>query len=111
MIKSNDTEDSFKQYIESILPSNNTLAQSLAEDDDDVENISVTLRLKKTFAYVQRLLAKHYDEDFDKFISEEVSKIICALAEESSTILGPSILDGLEQHIQSLLKDEQKKKT
>lgn len=46
MIKSNDTEDSFKQYIESILPSSNTLAQSLAEDDDDVENISVTLRLK-----------------------------------------------------------------
>ena len=47
MIKSNDTEDSFKQYIESILPSNNALAQSLAEDDDDdVENISVTLRLK-----------------------------------------------------------------
>ena len=49
MIKSNDTEDSFKQYIESILPSSNTLAQSLAEDDDDdddAENISVTLRLK-----------------------------------------------------------------
>ena len=55
-----------------------------------------------------RLLAKHYENgDIDKFTNDEVSKIICALAEESSsTILGPSISDELEQHIQSLLKDE-----
>ena len=55
-----------------------------------------------------RLLAKHYDKgDIDKFTSEEVSKIILTLAESSSsTILGPSISDELEQHIQSLLKDE-----
>ena len=86
--------------------------ESTKEDDDnDVENIRVTLRLKKNFAYVLRLLAKYYDNgDIDKFTSEEVSKIICALAESSSsTILGPSISDELEQHIQSLLKDEQKK--
>ena len=106
---SDDTEDSFKQYINSVLllpPSNK------AQADDDYEDISVTLRLKKTFAYVLRLLAKHYENgDIDKFTSEEVSKIICALAESSSssTILGPSISDELEQHIQSLLKDEQKK--
>ncbi|HEX2405602.1 MAG TPA: hypothetical protein VHJ38_00215 [Nitrososphaeraceae archaeon] len=65
--------------------------------------------MKKTFAYVLRLLAKHYENgDIDKFTSEEVSKIICALAESSSssTILGPSISDELEQHIQSLLKEE-----
>ena len=104
--KSNDTKDSFKQYIDSILllpPSNN------AQNDDDYEDISVTLRLKKNFAYVLRLLAKHYENgDIDKFTSDEVSKIICALAESSSssTILGPSISDELEQHIQSLLKDE-----
>jgi predicted ATP-binding protein involved in virulence len=58
---------------------------------------------------VLRLLAKHYENgDIDKFTSDEVSKIICALAESSSssTILGPSISDELEQHIQSLLKDE-----
>ena len=55
-----------------------------------------------------RLLAKYYDKgDIDKFTSEEVSKIILTLAESSSsTILGPSISDELEQHIQSLLKDE-----
>ena len=111
--KSNDDiEDSFKEYLERMLPSNNNnSAQSLAEDDDEVvENIRVTLRLKKTFAYVLRLLAKHYDNrDIDKFASDEVSKIICALAESSSTILGPSISDELKQHIQNLLKDEQKK--
>ena len=80
-----------------------------AQNDDDYEDISVTLRLKKNFAYVLRLLAKHYENgDIDKFTSDEVSKIICALAESSSssTILGPSISDELEQHIQSLLKDE-----
>ena len=103
--KSNDdTEDSFKQYINPVLllpPSNKD------PDDDDYEDNSVTLRLKKTFAYVLRLLAKHYENgDIDKFTSEEVSKIICALAEGSSTILGPSISDELEQHIQSLLKDD-----
>ena len=114
---SDDTEDSFKQYINSVLllpPSNKASPDddSAKEDDYDVEDISVTLRLKKNFAYVLRLLAKHYENgDIDKFTSEEVSKIICALAEESSTILGPSISDELEQHIQSLLKDEQKKKT
>ena len=86
--------------------------ESTKEDDDnDVENIRVTLRLKKNFAYVLRLVAKFYDNGgIDNFTSEEVSKIICALAESSSsTILGPSISDELEQHIQSLLKDEQKK--
>ena len=113
MRKSNDTEDSFKQYINSVLssssPSNKAQDDDSAKDDDDVENISVTLRLKKNFAYVLRLLAKHYDEgDIDKFTSEEVSKIICSIAESSSTILGPSISDELEQHIQSLLKKDEK---
>ena len=79
------------------------------DNKDDTELIPITLRLKKPFAYVLRLLAKHYDNgDIDKFTSEEVGKIIYALAEESSasTILGPSISDELEQHIQSLLKDD-----
>ena len=111
--KSNDIEDSFKEYLERMLPSSaDYLDDNGDDDDDDTELIPISLRLKKKFAYVLRLLAKHYDEgDIDKFTSEEVSKIICAVAEESSTILGPSISDGLEQHIQSLLKDEQKKKT
>ena len=38
--------------------------------------IQVTLKLKKNIAQIGRLIAKHDDEDFDKFISEEVSKII-----------------------------------
>ena len=106
--KSNDDiEDSFKEYLERMLPSS---ADDYLEDNnnnDDTELIPISLRLKKTFAYVLRLLAKHYENgDIDKFTSEEVSKIICALAEGSSTILGPSISDELEQHIQSLLKDE-----
>ena len=108
--KSNDTEDSFKQYINSVLLSSTPSNMAPPDDDsanDDVENIRVTLRLKKTFAYVLRLLAKHYENgNIDKFTSEEVSKIILTLAEESSTILGPSISEELEQHIQSLLKDE-----
>ena len=110
---SDDTEDSLKQYINSVLSSSTSSNMAppdddSAKDDDNRENIRVILRLKKTFAYVLRLLAKHYDEgDIDKFTSEEVSKIICALAESSSsTILGPSISVELEQHIQSLLKDE-----
>ena len=102
------------EYLEKIYPISPSTSPSHSAPTnsyvDDYEDISVTLRLKKNFAYVLRLLAKHYDEgDIDKFTSEEVSKIICALAESSSTILGPSISDELEQHIQSLLKDEQKK--
>ena len=110
--KSNDDiEDSFKEYLERMLPSSADYLED-NNNDDDTELIPISLRLKKTFAYVLRLLAKHYENgDIDKFTSEEVSKIICALAESSSTILGPSISDELEQHIQSLLKDEQKKKT
>jgi hypothetical protein len=108
--KSNDTEDSFKEYLERMLLPSSADYYHL-DNKDDTELIPITLRLKKTFVYVLRLLAKHYDEgDIDKFISEEVSKIIYALAEGSSTILGLSISDELEQHIQSLLKEEQKKK-
>ena len=106
--KSNDDiEDSFKEYLERMLPSSADYLED-NNNNDDTELIPITLRLKKTFAYVLRLLAKHYDEgDIDKFTSEEVSTIICALTESSSsTILGPSISDELEQHIQNLLKDE-----
>ena len=107
--KSNDDiEDSFKEYLERMLPYSADYALEDNNNDDDTELIPISLRLKKTFAYVLRLLAKHYENgDIDKFTSEEVSKIICALAESSSsTIFGPSISDELEQHIQSLLKDD-----
>ena len=92
-----------------MLPSSADYLEDNNNDDDDTELIPISLRLKKNFAYVLRLLAKHYENgDIDKFTSEEVSKIICALAESSSssTILGPSISDELEQHIQNLLKEE-----
>jgi hypothetical protein len=57
-----DTDDSFKQYIDSVLllllsssPSNKAPPDddSAKEDGDDYEDISVTLRLKKNFAHVK----------------------------------------------------------
>jgi hypothetical protein len=73
-------------------------------NNNNFEEIQVNLKLNKNIAQVGRLIAKHNDEDFDKFISEEVSKIIFALAESSSTILTPPpISDELKQHIQKLL--------
>jgi hypothetical protein len=110
---SDDTEDSFKKYIDSVLLS---LSPSTNHDDDDdknddIEKIDVTLRLKKDVAQVGRLIAKHNNEDFDKFISEEVSKIIYTLSESSSTILTPPpISDELKQHIHKLLLEEEGEK-
>ena len=71
-------------------------------DQQEMEQIPITLRLNKNVAQVGRLIAKHYDdnEDFDKFISGEVSKIIYAL----STI--PEFPDELKQQIQKLLEEE-----
>src|SRR5215211_4802741 len=75
---SDNTEDSFKKYIDSVLLSLSSPSTNNDDDDKnvDIEKIDVTLRLKKGVAQVGRLIAKHNDEDFDKFISEEVSKII-----------------------------------
>ena len=70
------------------------------------EQIPIILRLNKNVAQVGRLMAKHFDEDFDKFISEEVTKIILSLAESASILEPPPISDELKQQIQSLLKDE-----
>jgi hypothetical protein len=109
---SNDTEDSLKKNIDSILLSLSSPSTNNDNDDknDDIEKIDVTLRLKKNVAQVGRLIAKHNDEDFDKFISEEVSKIIYTLSESSSTILTPPpISDELKQHIQKLLLKEGEK--
>jgi hypothetical protein len=108
---SDDTEDSFKKYIDSVLLL--SLSPSTNNDDDDdkndeIEKIDVTLRLKKDVAQVGRLIAKHNNEDFDNLISEEVSKIIYSLSESSSTILTPPpISDELKQHIQKLLLEEE----
>ena len=74
-----------------------------------IELIPITLRLKKNFAQVGRLIAKHNDKDFDKFISEEVSKIIFSISESSSTILTPPpISDELKQQIHKLWKKKKK---
>jgi hypothetical protein len=86
-----------------------SLSPSTNNDDDDdknddIQKIDVNLRLKKNVAQVGRLIAKHNDEDFDKFISEEVSKIILALVEASS--LSISMSDELKEQMQSHLKDE-----
>ena len=103
---SDDIDNSFKEYLERMLPSADYY---LDDNDNDTELIPITLKLKKNVAQVGRLIAKHYDEDFDKFISEEVSKIIYTLSESSSTILTPpSISDELKQHIQKLLSSSSK---
>jgi hypothetical protein len=110
--KRNDTDDSFKQYIDSVLllssssPSNKAPPDddSAKEDGDDYEDISVTLRLKN-FAHVLRLLVNYYDEgDMDKFLSEEVSKVILTLVEAS--LLSTAMSDELKQQMQSHLNDE-----
>ena len=97
-------QDSFKKYIHSVLfPPDNTPSPTV--DDDEVEQIPITLRLKKDVAQVDRLIAKHYDnEDFNTFVSEEVSKIIFSIAESSSTILEPPQMSNeLKRKVQKLL--------
>ena len=76
--------------------------------DQQVEQIPITLRLNKNVAQVGRLMAKHCDEDFDKFISEEVTKVIFALAESASTKLEPPLMSNeLKQEVQKLKLLEQ----
>jgi hypothetical protein len=81
---------------------NDIMIKNVNDNNNDFEEIQVTLKLKKNIAHVGRLIAKHYDdnEDFDQFVSEEVSKMILAL----STI--PEFPDELKQQIQKLLKGE-----
>jgi hypothetical protein len=38
----------------------------------EIVEIPITLRLNKDVAQVGRLIAKHYEEDFDTFVSEEI---------------------------------------
>jgi hypothetical protein len=105
--KNDDIDDSFKGYLKKMLSSSPTTADSDSDNnnDDAIELIPITLRLKKNFAQVLRLLAKHFDdEDIDKFTSEEVSKIILALSDHSAV---PSMSDELNQHIQKLLLEEE----
>ena len=84
---------------------------SSIDDYNEVEEIQVTLRLKKDVVQLGTLIAKHYNEDFDKFVNEEINKIIYTLSESSSTILSPpSISDELKQEIQKLLLLEEEKK-
>ena len=80
-------------------------------NNNNFEEIQVNLKLNKNIAQVGRLIAKYYDEDFDKFISEEVSKIIYTLAESSSTMLTPPLIsDELKQNIHKLLEGEKEKR-
>ena len=77
-------------------------------DQQEVEQIPIILRLNKNVAQVGRLMAKHCDEDFDKFISEEVTKVIFALAESASTKLEPPLMSNeLKQEVQKLKLLEQ----
>jgi hypothetical protein len=111
--KNDDTEDSLREYLERILLPSSADDYYLDENNnnDDPELIPITLRLNKNVAQVGRLIAKHYDEDFDKFVSEEVSKIIYMLSESSSSILTlPSMSDELKQHIHKLLLEGEKEK-
>jgi len=85
---------------------NDKMINNVNDNNNNFEEIQVNLKLNKNIAQVGRLIAKYYDnEDFDKFISEEVSKIIMAL----STM--PEFPDELKQHIQKkLLMEEEKEK-
>jgi hypothetical protein len=54
------------------------------DNKEDFIEVPVTLKLKKNVAEVARIFAKSYHgprkEDFNKFINEEVTKIIFSLA-------------------------------
>ena len=80
---------------------NDKMINNVNDNNNNVEEIQVNLKLNKNIAQVGRLIAKYYDnEDFDKFISDEVSKIIFSISESSSTILTPPpISDELKQQI------------
>ena len=84
---------------------NNKIINNVNDNNNNFERIQVNLKLNKNIAQVGRLIAKYYEsEDFDKFISEEVSKIIFSISESSSTILiPPPISDELKQQIHKLL--------
>lgn len=80
------------------------------DDDEEKELIPVTLKLNKNFTQVGKLVAKHYEEDFDTFVSEEIKRVILSIAESPITVLTPPpISDELKQHIQKLLMKERKR--
>ena len=78
-------------------------------NNNNILEIPVTLRLKKNIAEIARILAICYDgpskEDFDNFISGEVTQIVVSLAEINPQEDFP---DSLKQYVQNLLllKDE-----
>jgi hypothetical protein len=77
-------------------------------NEEEYEEIPVTLKLKKNVAEVAMILAKSYHgprkEDFNKFINEEVTKVIFSLA--LSPPQPPEFPDSLKQHIHKLLEED-----
>ena len=81
---------------------------SLEEENKEYLEIPVVLRLKKNVVEVARIFAKCYhgpcNEDFDKFISQQITNIIFVLATAPPT--PPEFPDSLKQHIQNILKED-----
>lgn len=49
-------------------------------EENEYEEIQITLKLKKNIAEIGKLIAKyHYNDSFDKFVSEEVRQAILAI--------------------------------
>ena len=87
------------------------------DDDKSYEEISVGLRLKKNIVQILRIFANTYgkgesteEKRIDNFLSEEVTKIIEALASDSSGPAQEPFPDSLKQHVQNLLNDSNKKR-
>ena len=69
-------------------------------NDDDFEEIQVTLKIKKNIAEVGRLIAEYqYKGSFDKFASEEVRQAILAI--------GPDYPEPVKEYANKLLEGEE----
>ena len=49
--------------------------------DNDIEEIPITLTIKKKTLQRAHLIAAHYNQDIDSFISSEIESIISSLLE------------------------------
>ena len=81
------------------------------KNNNEEEKIYVLLKLNKNIAQLLRIFANTHGEGgteekrIDNFLSEEVTKIVEALASDS---LGPAqelFPDSLKQHVQNLYKE------
>ena len=80
-------------------------------NNNEETKIYVLLRLDKNVAHILRIFANTYGEGstekkrIDNFLSEEVTKIIEALATDSSGPTQEPFPDSLKQHLKNLWKN------